>query len=126
MRQFATPLLRARGIALQLRAIDEEHDRALDGDIRRELLLIFQESINNAVKHSGCSSIGVELTLEGAEIVLTVADDGRGFDTSVHVEGTGLSSIQKRAARLGGRCDISAAPGGGARVRISAPLRGRR
>lgn len=126
MRQFATPLLRARGIALQLRAIDEEHDRALDGDIRRELLLIFQESINNAVKHSECTSINVELTLEGESIVLSVTDNGRGFDTSVHVEGTGLSSIQKRATRLGGKCDISATPGGGARVRISTPLRGRR
>ncbi len=125
MRQFATPLLRASGIAFQLRSIDEEHDRALEGDTRRELLLIFQESIHNAVKHSGCRSVTVELTLQGGDIVLTVEDDGRGFDANARVEGTGLTSIRKRAARLGGWCEIVAAPRAGSRIYVRAPLRHR-
>ncbi|MFN7966632.1 MAG: two-component regulator propeller domain-containing protein, partial [Acidobacteriota bacterium] len=126
MRRFATPLLRARGIALQLRAIDEEHDRALDGELRRELLLIFQESINNAVKHSECSRVTVDLAFEADRIVLTVADDGRGFVVEGTAEGTGLSSIRKRAARLGGTCDINAVAAEGTRIRVSAPLKRRR
>lgn len=126
MRQFATPLLRSRGIAFQLRSIDEEHDRALDGATRREFLLIFQEAINNAVKHSGCLKVTVELTLQAGDLVLAVEDDGCGFDAGARVEGTGLSSIRGRAERLGGSCEVASSPGSGSRVCVRAPLRRRR
>ena len=122
MRRFATTLLRSAGIALRFDSIGESHDHALDGEARRELLLAFQEMVHNCVKHAKCTTVDVRLGIEGTELVMKVADDGRGFDPTRAEEGTGLSSLRQRAGRLGGGCEIAAAPGAGTSVTIRVPL----
>lgn len=128
MRFFATGLLRARGIEFAFTAPSEDEDHALDGEQRRELLLAFQEIVNNAARHSGCSRLNARLAIEGRDLVLDVADDGCGFDPAVAEGsgGTGLSSLRQRVERLGGTLSVGSAPGRGARVAIRVPLRRRR
>jgi len=126
MRRFATSLLRSGGIRLKFHSIDESQDRALDGATRRELLLAFQEIVNNAVKHAGCTTVEARLEVAGGQLLMQVDDDGRGFDPNKAAEGTGLSSLRRRASRLRGECLIGSAPGGGARVTFRVPLERRR
>ena len=99
----------------------DESMRALLFDSARELLL-------NAIKHSGVSEARVVLghTSDGGTI-LTVEDDGRGFDPAEPPSrmgadgGLGLFSIQQRLAYLGGRLEIDSAPGRGAVITLLAP-----
>lgn len=51
-------------------------------EVRRDILLIFKESVHNAAKHSGCSRVAAELSVQGGDLVLRVQDNGRGFAPS--------------------------------------------
>ncbi len=82
-----------------------------------------QEAVRNAVARPGCASISVELDVRPEQIVGRAEDDGRGFDGN---GGVGLRPMRERAALLDGALDLGCGPGGGARVAIAVPPKGRR
>ncbi len=126
MRWFASDVLEARGIEFDLRTPELDADARVGADVRREVFLIFKEAINNAVRHSGCSRVEIDLVVDDGLLELTVADDGRGFVPERRREGNGLASMQGRAAGLGGAVDVVSAPGTGTTVRFRARYGGRR
>lgn len=90
------------------------------------LYRIAQESINNAIKHADAGIIELMLTLERQSLVLTVRDNGKGFDpagSSVHT-GLGLSSMCERAQLAGGSWEIRSQPGRGTTVSAIVPVQG--
>ncbi len=123
MRSFAVDVLSARGMEFDFDAPAQEQELSLPLDVRRDLLLIFKESVNNAARHSGGRSVRVGLRCTGAGVLLTVEDDGRGFDLDRVSPGQGLGTMCARAKRLGGRCEVHATPGGGTRLRVTMPLK---
>jgi signal transduction histidine kinase/streptogramin lyase len=138
MRRFASDLFTARGVRLHFDApvaSIADGDIRLGADLRREVFLIFKESVNNVVKHSGAARAEVELRLEGGEFRLRVTDDGRGFDASGAdcsgeyerlvggAGGNGLYSLFRRARALGGVYEVRSAPGAGTTVLLRVPLR---
>jgi len=96
------------------------------------LYRILQEALANAHRHSGARRELVELRRVGDTIVLTVSDDGRGFDpaavlaqeATVGVEGGhfGLRGIQDRVEMLGGAFDLQSAPGRGCILTVTIPV----
>jgi PAS domain S-box-containing protein len=98
--------------------------------IAMQVYLAMREAIRNAVKHSGCSRIGVTLDVRDGEVVGSVEDDGEGFDSEAVGEatpswGVGLGSMRERAEMLGGSYRIDSKPGAGTRVELRVPLDGR-
>lgn len=90
-------------------------------DERRELAVYraVQEAISNAVHHGRARSIRVYLIDNGAELLLTVSDDGRGTEQIVpHV---GLMGIEERIRELGGTLTTESAPGEGFTLRAVIP-----
>ena len=63
MLSFASELFTARDIAFDFRAPGAEHDMRLGAGVRREVFLIFKESVNNLVRHSGCTRADVEFRI---------------------------------------------------------------
>jgi ligand-binding sensor domain-containing protein/signal transduction histidine kinase len=122
MRRFAGELLEARDIRWDLHTPDQSADLPLDPDTRREVFLIFKESIHNLVRHSGCSEAEVQLHVKDGELVLEVRDNGRGLETSGSGGGHGLASMRARAKRLRGSLDVVSS-GAGATVLLRVPLR---
>ena len=122
MRRFADETLGAADIALDFSAPSEDIDRKLGADLRREVYLILKESVANIARHSGASKARVELQLTRQELRLAIADNGKGFDTSVGYDGNGIVSMRKRVAQLGGELSISAAPGFGTQVMLTVKL----
>jgi signal transduction histidine kinase/ligand-binding sensor domain-containing protein len=136
MRRFASDVFTARDIRFRFSAPDAaREDVRLGATLRREVFLIFKESVNNAVKHSGAAVAEVDFRLEGDRLVLRVSDDGRGFDASGAgrsgeyerrsvggAGGNGLYSLYKRARELGGEYEIRSAPGEGTTVTLRLPL----
>ena len=122
MRQHADEIFTQRGIELRFTAPDATDSRKLGVDVRRDLLLIFKEAVNNAARHSHCSVVDIELKAEGSRLVLTVADNGEGFDKSTESEGQGLTSMQRRAQRLKGILEITSGGGSGTTVAIAVPM----
>jgi signal transduction histidine kinase len=90
-----------------------------DGDVLR----IAQEALQNALRHAGATHVAVRLHDGDGRLVLEVADDGAGFepaDPELRSRRLGLTSMEERAARLGGRLEIASAPGDGTTVRLEA------
>jgi signal transduction histidine kinase len=90
-----------------------------------EVLRIAQEAIANALRHAGATRVAIDLraraAADGGGLVLAVTDDGAGFDPAapeVRSKRLGLTSMEERAARLGGRLEIRSAPGTGTTVRL--------
>lgn len=96
----------------------------VDDNIRStHLYRIAQESINNAVKHGGAKTVTVRLAGEGDQAVLTVSDDGSGFDPRLQARnGMGLRSMRYRADLLGGNFAIEQTGTNGTTVKCSFPL----
>jgi ligand-binding sensor domain-containing protein/two-component sensor histidine kinase len=121
MRQHADEIFTLRGIELRFKAPGAADSVRLGVDVRRDLLLIFKEVVNNAARHSRCSRVEIDLRVEGSGILLLVVDDGVGFDASRESEGQGLTSMQRRAQRLKGTLEITSGSGLGTSVRLNIP-----
>jgi signal transduction histidine kinase len=122
MRQHAEEVFTLRDIELKFTAPDAAQDLKCDVNVRRDLYLVFKESVNNAARHSGCSKVEVELRVEGASLTLTVSDNGRGFDPAARTEGNGLLSMRRRSEALGGELSLESRADAGARVRLTVSL----
>ncbi|MCI0412476.1 histidine kinase, partial [bacterium] len=125
MRKFANDILSAGDTELIFRSIDIEKDRKLSPDFKRHVYLIFKECINNAAKHSECKSVSVEMNLNRGRMLLSIQDDGKGFDLSNSFDGNGLKSMRTRAALLGGEFRLSSAPGKGTSMELEVPFKHR-
>ncbi len=88
--------------------------------LEEETYRIAVEALNNALKHAAANCVEVALCRGRDGFELTVADDGVGFDVAAAGErgGLGLSTMQERAAALGGRLQVISAPHEGTRVHL--------
>ena len=101
MRHFASEILPAAGVEFSFHAPKFKSELRLDTELRRQVFLIFKESINNLVRHSGCSRASIELQLAGGYLRLRISDNGSGFASAQPAEGNGLRSMSRRANTLG-------------------------
>jgi ligand-binding sensor domain-containing protein/signal transduction histidine kinase len=122
MRRFADDIFAAQNVDFRFDAPELDRNVKLGADVRREVFLIFKETINNAVRHSGCSSVDVDLTVGGGWLELKVRDDGRGLDGTEATQGTGLTSMEARAYKLGGSFDVVSNNGDGTSVTLRVPV----
>lgn len=91
----------------------------LPQDVELILYRCAYELVNNAIRHAEASRIDLQLVQEPESIILTVSDNGKGFDTSQETKGMGLQNIRNRIARYEGRIEIISHPGGGTEINIT-------
>jgi signal transduction histidine kinase len=115
-------------------AAESGFEMTLDGDLPRlddwveqALYGMTSEALANAVRHSQGRTVLVELRPAGGRAVVTIADDGHGFDPAAAERrraggGLGLLGIARQARWLGGVSSIRSRPGSGTTVRISIPI----
>jgi ligand-binding sensor domain-containing protein/two-component sensor histidine kinase len=121
MRRLAEDFFAARNIELSFNAPEPNRALKVGADVRREVFLIFKESINNLVRHSRSTVAEVDLGADRGWLILKVKDNGRGFDPAATPEGNGLPSMRQRAGKLGGSLEVS--PNGqGTTVTLRVPL----
>jgi len=92
------------------------------------LYRIAKESVSNVIKHSGAREFEVILDFSEDNVVVSVRDNGSGFDvgeaTAGGSDGMGLRSIADRVDRDGGRLEIESVPGSGTLLRATLPVGG--
>lgn len=86
-----------------------------------DLLYIAREALSNAVRHGAASKLAVDLRQSADATVLTIQDNGVGFDQATTRRGLGRITMQTRATRLGAELTLIGIPGMGATVRVSIP-----
>jgi two-component system sensor histidine kinase UhpB len=101
-------------------------DQGLEGlpqDVELVIYRVAQEALTNAARHSDASHIDVHLGRANSDVVLRVADDGKGFTFADETKGLGLSGMRERALLVNGRLEVDSRPGRGTTVRLEVPLR---
>jgi signal transduction histidine kinase len=121
MRRVTSEALPARDIQFTFNAPATGLDLKLGADFRRQVFLMFKETINNLIRHSKCTQASIDLRIEGTYLALTVTDEGKGFEIDQINEGNGLISLHRRARSLGGETVVSSRKGEGATVMIKVP-----
>lgn len=81
-------------------------------DRQRDLILIFKEALHNITRHAVATHVEITLATHAGKLVLTVKDNGRGFDPTVASSGMGLTNLRRRAEKHHGRADLSSSPSG--------------
>jgi len=97
----------------------------MSAEIRHNLFLAFEESLNNILKHSGASRIRVQISANQGKLMITVHDNGRGFQqvsqNGSH-EGNGLGNMRQHLGDAGGECSILSSVGQGTTVSLGVSL----
>ncbi len=120
MRTFATAAFDAAGVEFEFSGPADGTPR-LGPDVRRDVLLLFKESVNNTLRHARCRRVEARLEIEGARLELRVRDDGRGFDPAARSAGNGLASMRRRAEGRGGSMTLATSAGEGTVLTFSIP-----
>jgi two-component system, NarL family, sensor histidine kinase UhpB len=121
MREFSSEVLESKNISLNFTEKIND-DIKLDADKRKNLFLIFKESVNNAAKYSQASSVDVSLEKEGHVLVMKVKDNGQGFDESTVRAGNGLRNLRERAHEINATINLRSQPGNGTQIELRLPL----
>jgi len=131
MRRFASDVLAPNGIIAKFDLPDAASAIVVDSNIRREVFLVFKETINNIAKHSDATKVDVRLSIDDRAIELEVKDNGAGFEnvppsfedtfTSQGYSGNGIPSMRRRAMEMGGTLTIESAKGVGTTVNLRTP-----
>jgi ligand-binding sensor domain-containing protein len=118
IREYATAMFEARGIRFTLSMPAGLDEMRMSLEDRRQLYLIIKEAVNNIVKHSSCSFARIAIAVHKKDLVVTIQDDGHGFDSSLHLPGNGIANMRERASAMGGHLTVESGTGGGTIINL--------
>lgn len=95
--------------------IDES---TLDNGVKLTMYRIIQEQVTNILKYAEATVVRIAIKEEDKRLVLTITDNGKGFDFASKRRGIGLNNIINRADVFNGKVDIQTAPGMGCTVKV--------
>jgi two-component system sensor histidine kinase UhpB len=99
------------------------NEEGINKNIKLMFYRVVQEQINNIMKHSGAQHATIELRATAEYLLLTIRDDGIGFDTQKTPGGIGLRNISNRARFYDGSIRIISAPGKGCTLEVIIPVK---
>jgi len=106
---------------LRVHVAAEESVGDLPDALKTCIYRVVQEALHNCARHSQARAVKVVVEQESSKIVLTVEDDGRGFDTR-RVRGLGLVGMEERVNHLGGVFHVRSRPGAGTKIAVELPI----
>jgi signal transduction histidine kinase len=109
-------LLQKCNITFQFSVPDEQQ---LDDKLKMTLFRIIQEQLNNTIKHAEASEVTISVIQKKQLLQITIADNGKGFDTSQKRKGIGITNIISRTELFNGRVIIESSPHRGCRMQVS-------
>jgi|SRR5579872_1873084 len=108
--------------SMEVTVATELDSEDLPDDYKTCIYRIVQEALHNCSRHSNATTIRVRVQQRPGALLLSIQDDGRGFDVS-QSKGLGLLGIEERVAQLGGTCHVHSGPGIGTVVTVELPFR---
>ncbi len=118
MRSFAYELLGAKQIEFQFLVDENAEKLQLPMEARKNLYLIFKESLNNMVKYSNADQASMSIKTDRNRLSMMIRDNGKGFDAGKEYQGNGLKNMKRRAEEMGAILEIETAPGTGTTIKL--------
>lgn len=122
IQHFAADIAGTKNIAFTIATTPDATVQALALLQQKNCYLICKEAINNAVKYAGCTVIEMNIEHHDQQLFISINDDGKGFDTTVVNNRSGLKNMQQRTAEINGQFTVSSIPGNGSVVSFSFPI----
>ena len=127
LREMGERLVAGLSISFELSVSGSQ--RRCGQNVEEQLLRISKEAITNAIRHARARAVHMSVHYELTVVVLTVSDDGCGFDltdrTSRRGDRYGLIGLKERAVEVGGELDVTSKIGRGTEIRVSVPIVGK-
>jgi len=126
MKELAVTLFSARGIEYTLTIPETLPGFRLTMTVRRNLFLIYKESVHNIVKHSSASTAEIRVVFTAERrprLTMTIQDNGTGFDVDHARKGNGLKNIEQRAKLIHGSVEVRSRTGAGTTIVLQLPLK---
>lgn len=126
LRRYVTDL--GARFQVQIALVAPQGEQRLPKPVEVPVFRVAQEALANAVQHGRATQVRVSVSLLSDNVVLTVEDNGAGFDVEQALakaaarQTMGIASMQERAEMLGGWLRIESARGHGSRVELSIPM----
>jgi signal transduction histidine kinase len=96
---------------------------SLPDTVKTGLFRIFQESLTNVARHAHAKKVDINLKVEKEKIVLSIKDDGKGFEMekAKSKRTLGILGMRERSYMMGGTYEVKSKPGKGTKVTVSVP-----
>ena|SRR5688572_26396185 len=124
MRRYAAELFDNSQTTCHLNLDETIEGKKLNMEQRRDVYLIYKESMNNIYKHALADNVWIDVKLRTGKLHLKIKDDGKGFDYSLVTNRNGLKNIRTRTEKWKGNVNIKTSPGNGTHIEIIIPLAG--
>jgi two-component system sensor histidine kinase UhpB len=82
---------------------------------------VLQEQLNNIIKHAQATKVWISLSSKHEKVILTVRDNGKGFDSTTKIRGMGINNIISRAKVFNGLVQVKTAPQKGCLLTVTMP-----
>jgi signal transduction histidine kinase len=122
MKEFSAEILEPKNMGYKFEVDENLNTLSLDVAKRKNLFLVFKEAINNAAKYSDGSFINIDISQTMNELLMTIHDNGKGFDTSNPSNGNGLRNMKERAREIQANIRVESAIGAGTSLVLNMPL----
>jgi signal transduction histidine kinase len=115
-------------VGIAVRCEIEGLDARLPADVETAVFRVVQEALTNVLRHSGATSVLIQMARAGGRLSIEIEDDGKGFEPDAVAtpessgRGLGLLGIRERVELLGGSVTIDSTPGEGTRVAVTVPV----
>lgn len=121
VRAYCEQFSRRTGMAVELRCPHDE--KRLSADLEVALFRIIQEALANCAKHANARAVEVRLQFDKSPVIVSISDDGCGFDAAAALGGStlrglGLVNMRDTVDFAGGRMRLDSSPGAGTRIYI--------
>jgi len=129
LEEYAARYAESSKLAVRFRATPEARRAPLSPEAEAEVFGVAREALTNIRKHAHAQRVTIDLTVEGGDVLLRIADDGVGFDAAEASSGPerwphfGLAGMRERAESVGGRILWRSQPGFGSTVELTVPAR---
>jgi len=122
MKVFANEILEPKNISYRFSGEESLNGLSLDAERRKNLFLIFKETINNAAKYSGATTVDIVLRKSEGTLVMTVSDNGQGFARQNVKDGNGLKNMDARAKAMDAQFKLTSGAGKGTCMELELPI----
>ncbi|MGC4022738.1 MAG: tetratricopeptide repeat protein [Cyclobacteriaceae bacterium] len=122
MKEFCAEILEPRNIGFTFLIDEALNSISLDVAKRKNLFLIFKETINNAAKYSSASFVNIQFSKTETGVFLVIRDNGKGFEISNQSNGNGLRNMKERAREIDATLSLESTVGSGTSLMMNLSL----
>lgn len=122
LREYAQPLAESKSMKFEIKADTNIEKTKLETEVRRNLYLIVKEAVNNLMKYSEATEANVKFSQERNKLLVTIQDNGKGFDYELVTNRNGLKNMYGRATVINGSLAFETSLGNGSTLTLSVPM----